>query len=139
MRFPSKTPGPDAPHLLIVDDERPLRLAVNRWFSRRGWRCAEAETLAEAEEAIFGDGAVLPDVILCDLNLPDGSGHQLLARIEREQPALATRMILATGEVFSQQSLEHLTAVGCRTLAKPFDLAQAEAAARETAHLEPSA
>lgn len=139
MRFPSKTPGPDAPHLLIVDDERPLRLAVHRWFSRRGWHCAEAETLADAEAMLFGDGARMPDVILCDVNLPDGTGHQLLERIGREQPALTNRIILATGDVFSQQSLERLTALGCRILPKPFDLAQAEAAARETAHLEPSA
>ncbi len=130
MRVPSNPPGPDAPHLLIIDDERPLRLAVRRWFSRRGWHCAEAESLAQAESLLFTAGVVAPDVILCDVNLPDGTGLQLLERIEREQPALTHRLILSTGEVLTRETLAHLEEVGCRTLAKPFDLSQAEVAAR---------
>lgn len=115
-----------APHLLIVDDERPIRAALRRWFSHRGWRCTEAETLADAEAHLFADGAAPPDVILCDLNLPDGSGEDLLDRLERDRPALVERMILATGATLSVDCQVRLAESGCRTLPKPFDLAQLE-------------
>jgi DNA-binding NtrC family response regulator len=117
----------DAPTLLIIDDEGPLRIAVLRWFSRRGWRCAEAASLADAEQFLFGAGARLPDAIICDQNLPDGTGEALLERLERHQPALASRAILATGEVWTDERVARLVATGCRLLAKPFDLTQLEA------------
>ena len=120
----------DAPSLLIVDDEHPLRLAVFRWFTRRGWRCTEAATLADAERLIFSDGAMTPDAILCDLNLPDGTGEDLLHRITRDRPLLAPRMILSTGEVLTDEMTDRLELLGCQTLPKPFVLADAESAAR---------
>lgn len=115
-----------APHLLIVDDERPIRVALRRWFSHRGWRCTEAETLAAAEQHLFGHDAPAPDVILCDLNLPDGTGEDLLGRLERDRPALVERMILATGATLSVDCQVRLAESGCRTLPKPFDLAHLE-------------
>lgn len=120
-------PPADAPLLLVIDDEGPLRVAVLRWFTRRGWRCTEAATLADAEQHLFSDGARMPDAILCDQNLPDGTGEALAARLERDQPALAARLILATGEVWTDERAARLLAMGCRFLAKPFDLGQVEA------------
>jgi DNA-binding NtrC family response regulator len=117
---------PDAPTLLIIDDEGPLRLAVLRWFARRGWRCTEAATVADAERLLFSIGARMPDAILCDQNLPDGTGEALLSRLERERPALAARAILVTGEVWEDARVARLLAMGCRMLSKPFDLLQVE-------------
>ena len=85
-----------APHLFIVDDEEPLRVAVRRWFTRRGWHCHDAGTMAGAEDMLFGEGASAPDVIICDLNLPDGSGDQLLGRIERDRPELMSMLTRAS-------------------------------------------
>lgn len=123
---------PNAPRLFIVDDEEALRVAVSRWFTRRGWYCHESGTMADAEHVLFGDGAAAPDVIICDLNLPDGSGEQLLGRIERDRPELLSRVIMSTGELLSDGMQARLKAAGCRVLPKPFDLSQAEALSRET-------
>lgn len=116
----------NAPLLLIVDDESPIRVALRRWFTHRGWRCAEAATLADAERQLFDGSAGDPDVILCDLHLPDGTGEDLLGRLERERPSLTSRMILATGENLGVDRVVRLAEIGCRTLAKPFDLALLE-------------
>ncbi len=118
---------PDAPTLLVIDDEGPLRIAVLRWFTRRGWRCTEAATLADAERLLFSVDARMPDAILCDQNLPDGTGEALAERLERDRPALAQKLILATGEVWTDERSARLAAMGCRFLAKPFDLSQVEA------------
>lgn len=120
-------PPADAPSLLIIDDEGPLRVAVLRWFSRRGWRCTEAASVADAERLLFSVGARAPDAIICDQNLPDGTGEALLARMERDRPALAARCILVTGEVWEDARVARLLAMGCRLLPKPFDLTQVEA------------
>lgn len=121
-------PATDSPTLLVIDDEDALRMAMLRWFSRRGWRCVEAATLADAERLLFSPGAIPPDAILCDLHLPDGSGNDLIERMTRERPALTARLILATGEMLGEDQLVRLEAIGCRTLCKPFDLMQAEQA-----------
>lgn len=120
-----------APRLFIVDDEEPLRIAVSRWFTRRGWYCHDAGTMAGAEDVLFGEGASAPDVIICDLNLPDGSGEQLLGRIERDRPELLARVIVSTGECLTNAMQARLDAAGCRVLPKPFDLSQAESMSRE--------
>lgn len=120
------------PRLLIVDDEAPLRMALLRWFSRRGWLCAEAATLEAAERELFAADAPSPDVILCDLNLPDGSAEVILDRLERERPMLARRFVVATGDVLSVEFERRLARAGCRTLPKPYDLRQAEAVAQAT-------
>jgi DNA-binding NtrC family response regulator len=132
------SPSADAPKLLIIDDEDSLRVAVLRWFTRRGWWCIEAATLADAERLLFAVGATPPDAIICDQNLPDGTADELLARIDRDRPQLAQRMILASGEVFTDEKLRRLDAAGCRTLPKPFDLSQAELMVREVRELRTS-
>jgi len=80
---------------------------------------------------LFGEDACVPDVIICDLNLPDGSGEQLLGRIERDRPELLARVIVSTGECLTDAMQARLDAAGCRVLPKPFDLTQAEAMSRE--------
>jgi CheY-like chemotaxis protein len=132
--FPAARAGPPAsetvqvPHLLIIDDERPLRTAVRRWFTRRGWTCGEAASVAEAEQRIFASGATVPDAILCDLNLPDGTAETLITRLRRERAGLTRRLVLATGEVLGTDVEAQLADLGCAVLPKPFDLAQLESA-----------
>jgi len=36
------------PHALIIDDERSVRMALRRYFERRGWQVTEAEDGAHA-------------------------------------------------------------------------------------------
>lgn len=86
--------------------------------------------MADAERLLFSAGAAAPDAILCDQNLPDGTGEALLARLLRDRPTLAARMILSTGEVFSDEMTARVLATGARMLPKPFDLSAAEALVR---------
>lgn len=117
-----------APHLLIIDDEKSLRTAVRRWFTRRGWTCAEAASIADAERWLFAGGGHKPDAILCDMNLTDGTAELLIARIAKERADLAPRLVLATGDVLGPELEGRLRRLGCSMLPKPFDLAQVEEA-----------
>ena len=65
--------------VLIVEDEEPMRQILVRNLQRRGYRVSEARTVAWAVEACQRDA---PDVIVLDINLPDGSGWDVLRRLE---------------------------------------------------------
>ena len=61
--------------LLIVDDESSLRDFLSIVFEGEGWMVEVAPSLGEARAAIQKNE---PDLVLCDLMLPDGSGIDLI-------------------------------------------------------------
>jgi DNA-binding NtrC family response regulator len=63
------------PHALIVDDDRGFRLGLAEVVSREGFSVASAGSLEEARAEIERQA---PDVILVDLQLPDGNGLELV-------------------------------------------------------------
>lgn len=79
--------------MLIVDDDAVFCEVADHLFSRLGYtvRCAEDgfEALAMMKEA-------LPDIIICDLNMPRMSGFELLSIVRRRFPQIP--VIALTGE-----------------------------------------
>ncbi len=70
-----------APALLIVDDD-PLAVELyRRHLGKAAPRIVTAGTLAEARTSL-GPSSSLPAAILLDLNLPDGSGLDLLTELK---------------------------------------------------------
>jgi len=117
----SAPPDDVARTVLVIDDEQVVRHVVRRSLSRVGWRVLEAET-AEQALALLSDSA-RPDLVICDLNLPGLSGADLCLRIAERYPALASRMVLMTGDVASASRELQRTALDCPILGKPFSLA----------------
>ena len=62
--------------ILIVDDEEHARIAISEFFTLRGYETHGVSTLAEARDHLRQGKA---DVILLDVQLPDGYGPNLLA------------------------------------------------------------
>lgn len=114
------------PRVLIIEDEPGVQLAVKRWFERSGYdvRLASDGMEALAQLANLYDEEI--DVILCDLNLPDISGDELLARLAKNRPVLATRFILCTGDATTNMEPDSLLARHPFVLQKPFDFAALE-------------
>ena len=74
--------GLNAVHVLVVDDEAPVREAMHGLLTR--WGC-EVSVAESGDEALARVRSHSPDVVLCDLNLAYGeSGIDVLARIEDE-------------------------------------------------------
>jgi CheY-like chemotaxis protein len=69
-------------HILVVEDEAPLRRIIVLNLVRRGHTVIEAENVASAQEALAAFQAQF-DVILLDLNLPDHTGWDVLRSLER--------------------------------------------------------
>ncbi|HEX9092045.1 MAG TPA: sigma-54 dependent transcriptional regulator [Anaerolineales bacterium] len=61
--------------ILIVDDEVNARMNITEFLTTRGYEVIEASTLAEAREQLRLGSA---DIVLLDVELPDGYGPTLL-------------------------------------------------------------
>ena len=103
--------------LLIVDDEASLRDFLSIVFEEEGWRVETAASLAAARIAC---AKLEPDLILCDLMLPDGSGIDLLREVKAATPSVAVVMI--TAHTSTKSAVEALKAGAFDYIAKPFDI-----------------
>ena len=76
---------------LIVDDEDKIRNLLSRIIKLEGFTVKEAADLKSARKIVEKD---LPDVILCDVKLPDGNGVEFVHEMKTRFPL--TEMILLT-------------------------------------------
>lgn len=68
-----KTLSDTAARVLLVDDQRAIVRIVNRLLMKKGYAVVTAESVEDATKAIHG--AEVPfDLLLGDINLPDGDG-----------------------------------------------------------------
>jgi len=105
--------------VLIVDDEETARSFISAALSDGGYEPLEAGNLKQAHKVIDTGSA---DIILLDLNLPDGSGLSLLDRIALENPSPPVILITAYGEV--DTAVEAMKKGAQDFLQKPLDLEQ---------------
>ena len=83
--------------ILLVEDDEDLRTEIREYLLRRGHDVTACGTLAEAR-SVAHDLAVskaFADVIVCDVNLPDGNGVDFYASAARELPSC--RWVLMSG------------------------------------------
>ena len=80
--------------LLVVDDEKNLRLVIQRELTRQGH---EAETAPDGQAAWELMEARDFDVLLCDINMPRLDGMGLLRRLKEKMPN-APEVIMLTGQ-----------------------------------------
>ena len=84
----------DAPHLLVVDDDRRLRDLLRRFLADNGFRVTVARDAREARATV---GSFAFDAIVLDVMMPGESGLHLASdlRLKIETPIL---MLTAMGE-----------------------------------------
>jgi DNA-binding NtrC family response regulator len=102
--------------ILLVDDEETARTFVSEALRDAGYETVQAGDLAQAGRALDAGQA---DIVLLDVNLPDGSGLSLLDRIARENPSPPIIMITAYGEV--EMAVEAMKKGAQDFLQKPLD------------------
>jgi len=102
---------------LIVDDEADLRTLMRLSLMRMGIDCLLAENLAEAHQHLKQQQF---DICLTDLNLPDGSGLQLVQHISEQHPDLPVAVITAYGSM--NLAIDALKAGAFDFVSKPIDM-----------------
>ena len=87
-------PGPDEPHLLVVDDDERLRALLQRYLSANGYRVSAAPGATEARALMKG---MAFDLLILDVMMPGESGFDL-TRSVRQESAVPILMLTARGE-----------------------------------------
>src|SRR5678815_4290542 len=82
--------------VLVVDDERLIRWGLCRALKDAGYVAEQAGTTNEAIETVERD---MPDLLLLDYKLPDGSGIDVLRAVRRASPRTPVVMITAHASV----------------------------------------
>jgi two-component system KDP operon response regulator KdpE len=81
--------------VLLVEDEPVLRTSIRRNLELRGVFVTEAGTVGEALTSALGD---LPDLLVLDINLPDGSGWDFLREL-RASGSVPPTVVMSAGRV----------------------------------------
>jgi len=103
--------------ILIVDDDQAIRWTLTEALQSWGFAPVEAASVAEALKHFKADS---PDVVLLDIDLPDGSGLDVLREIKRERPEVVAIMI--TGNVQIDNTISALRGGAYDFIAKPLNL-----------------
>jgi two-component system, NtrC family, response regulator AtoC len=107
-----------APHALIVDDNPDVTGILVEFAVREGFSAAAASTLKQAREEL---AAHPPDILLVDLQLPDGSGLDLL---DGGDPEREFEVVLITGNASVETAVDALRRGVTDYLTKPVDFAR---------------
>jgi two-component system KDP operon response regulator KdpE len=70
----------DAPLILVIEDEQPIRRFLRASLNGEGYRLAEAET---GQQGLSMATARPPDLVILDLGLPDMDGLEIIRELRR--------------------------------------------------------
>jgi two-component system, OmpR family, KDP operon response regulator KdpE len=107
------------PRILIVDDEPALRRTLERALTSQNY---EVVSVADPHSAYQLLGESNFDAVLLDLRLPHIPGDTLFLAIVRRWPKLSGKVILMSGDPWSEQQDWPKELASCPILAKPFTL-----------------
>ncbi len=109
--------------LLVVDDEKNLRLVVQKEMARQGH---DVETASDGEAAWEMLEKQDYDVVLCDINMPRLDGIGLLRRT-REQSQNPPEVIMLTGQATVESAIEAMKLGAYDYLTKPYRIGELSA------------
>ena len=110
-----------SPRLLVVDDDAALNLALCAHFEDRGW---QATGVCDCAAALAATAGTTFEVVLLDVQLPDGDGVELLGRLLERDPHLP--VLLMTGGRDVERAMQAIAAGAFDWLPKPFEPAELE-------------
>ncbi len=111
----SSAPPDDAPHVLVVDDDRRLRQLVASYLGRNGYRVTAVASAAEARERLE---ALEFEIIVLDVMMPGEDGFAFAESL-RETSDIPILMLTARGE--ASDRVRGLEAGVDDYLAKPYE------------------
>jgi DNA-binding response OmpR family regulator len=120
--------------ILLVEDDRRVATVMASMLRRRGYQVEQAASVSAAL------GAAPCDLVLLDLNLPDGDGLDVCRRLRSRDPHLAIIAVTARGE--ERDRVTGLRMGADDYVVKPFSMAELqariEALLRRTAQSAPA-
>jgi len=110
-----------AKSLMIVDDSATMRKIIMRTVRMSGLEFSRTEEAGNGNEAIEKLKAGPIDIVLCDVNMPEMGGLEMVKKVRSELPDCAdTKIVMVTTES-SQELIDSVIADGANGfISKPF-------------------
>lgn len=119
------------PLVFVVDDDASIVRTIDGFLKRAGFR---TESAADVAGALAGIRAKRPDLVLLDVNLPDGSGFDVCRTLKNEASALTTPVLFISANEDTSSKVHGFEVGGVDYIAKP--IVGAEVVARVRTHLK---
>lgn len=104
--------------LLIIEDDTTMYKVLTRMFTSEKYDVKRAATLEDGFTTCLKE---LPDLVLLDVNLPDGSGLDMCRKMKDTQQIKHIPIIIMTGDATSVESkMQGLEAGAEDYVLKPF-------------------
>jgi CheY-like chemotaxis protein len=117
---------PTPRRILYIEDNEQSRTLMERITAAHGG--LELTTASTAGEGLATARATSPDAILLDLHLPDGSGDDVMASLQRDPSTRGTPVIVLTADATPKRRARLTESGAVAYLTKPVDLSELFAA-----------
>lgn len=104
--------------VVVVDDDAVARLVLSRVLRRLGHEVHDAQNVAGGLATV---AETMPDLVLSDFFLPDGTGDDLLAAIRSAGLGMPFVLVTGVAELALSRSLQGDSPQVAATLTKPVD------------------
>lgn len=119
-----------SPLVFVVDDDSSIIRTIDGFLKRAGFRTDSAGDVAGALQGIR---AKRPDLVLLDVNLPDGSGFDVCRTLHNEASAFTTPVLFISANEDTSTKVRGFEVGGVDYITKP--IVGAEVVARVRTHL----
>ncbi|MGE5371837.1 MAG: HD domain-containing phosphohydrolase [Solirubrobacterales bacterium] len=82
--------------ILIIDDDRGFRQNMADFLEDLGYRVSQAENGSEGLTAVR---AIEPDLVFCDIHMPDIEGPEVMSRLRLENPEIPLVGLSGSGDI----------------------------------------
>ncbi|MDA0667297.1 MAG: ATP-binding protein [Planctomycetota bacterium] len=115
--------GPDAPLLLVVEDNPDMRSFVSTSLAKR-YRVATAEN---GELGLQTARKVRPDMIVSDVQMPVMNGFEMVSELRKDKSFDKTPIIMLTAKTGAEAAVKGLSLGAVDYVNKPFKMVEIEA------------
>jgi DNA-binding NarL/FixJ family response regulator len=118
--------------LLLIDDDPNLILLVKDYLEFRGYEVITSENGREALEVLEQD---IPDMIICDVMMPEMDGYQFVNQVRQDERTSWIPILFLSAKGQSQDKIKGLNIGADVYMVKPFEpeelVAQVEASLKQ--------
>ncbi len=107
----------ELPHILVVDDERAIRMTLEAGLAVNGFRVTAVCSGREAIEAARANDFA---AVICDIFMPDGDGMEVVRELRVISPQ--TPIVLITAQSSVDLTVQALSEGASDFIAKPFEI-----------------
>jgi two-component system phosphate regulon response regulator OmpR len=108
-------PADDAPHLLVVDDDRRIRDLLSRFLTSEGYRITTADTAAMARAKLM---SLSFDLLILDVMMPGETGFEFARAIRKSS---SVPILMLTARDAAESRITGLELGADDYVAKPFE------------------